>query len=120
MENKKKQILLIFISSIVLGLIASRFIGEIAYKLAKPVIGLGPQASCPECFDGFILVYVFFIVLLFSLFSLLKWKYSLLFLLPLVLFINPPFEFLIMAAILMVIAFVLAQLILFIQKQLKK
>jgi len=118
LKNKKILVLLLFILTITISYFLSKIFGIVSYNILNPISGLGPELSCSECFDGFILSYLFFITLLLSL--VVNKKYLLLFLLPIVLFINPPFGFLIFSVLLIIIAFILAQLILFVYKKLKK
>lgn len=119
MTKEIKQILLFFILSLFLSYFTGRFVGGYVYNLLKPVGGLGPQLKCPACLDGFILSYLFFISLFFS-FIKLKNKFWLLFLLPIIIFINPPFEFLIIAVGLILAGWLLAQGGLLVYGRLKK
>ena len=118
MSKKTKQLIFLFFLSVALAILTSKLIGKTIYDFLKPVSGLGPQMQCPECFDGFILSYLFFVSLFFS-FAMLKKKYLLIFLLPIIIFINPPFEFLIIGAGLIIFGWLLAQGILLIKKKSK-
>ena len=118
MTKETKQILLIFILSLFLSYFTAKFIGNYIYSLLKPVSGFGPQLVCPACLDGFILSYLFFASLFFS-FIKLKNKLWLLFLLPIIIFVNPPFEFLIIAVGIIIAGWLLAQGGLMVYKKLK-
>jgi len=118
MTKETKKIIFMFIMSVVLAILTSKFIGGIVYNILKPISGFGPQMQCPECLDGFILGYLFFISLLLNLIKLGS-KYWLIFLLPMIVFINPPFEFLIIGIGLVIIGWLLAQGVLFIKTKKK-
>ncbi len=121
MSKKTKQIFLIFIIGVILAILSSKLVGKIIYSFLKPVSGLGPQMQCPECFDGFILSYLFFVSLFFNFATFNnKNKYWLIFLFPIIIFINPPFEFLIIGIGLVAAGWLLAQGILLIYKKMKK
>ncbi|MFH1822766.1 MAG: hypothetical protein ABH830_03625 [Patescibacteria group bacterium] len=121
MKNNKKNLILILFVSFILALILSKFVGGLVYVFFKPVTGLGPQLQCPECFDGFIINYLFFISLLVCLFKFNKKnKFWFILFLPIILFINPPFEFLIISLIFIFVAWLLAKIILIIYKMVKK
>jgi len=116
--QKKWWQIILFILAIVLSLIFSKIVGKFSYSIFNPIIGLGPIPTCPECIDGFILSYLFFITLLLN---LIKTKiYWLLFLLPIILLINPPFGFLILGTLLIIIAWLLAQIILLAYQRIRK
>ena len=93
-ENKNHFFVLML--SIFLAFLASSFFGYFSYKIIKPVSGFGPNLICPECLDGFFLGYLFFISFFLGVLSQ-KNRYSFLYLLPIVFFINPPFEFLLLS-----------------------
>lgn len=115
MIQKTKQQLLALLLSIGLAYVASKFVGQIVYAWLKPVSGLGPQPQCPECFDGFILSYLFFVSLIINLFTFEKKNiYWLILLMPLLIYINPPFEFFIISIGLIILGWLLSKGILFI------
>ena len=119
--SKLKQVLFVFFGSIILGIIFSKFLGIVVYKLIKPITGMGPQLQCPECLDGFILSYLFFISIFFQLATFKsKNKFWLLFLIPIVIYINPPFEFLIVGVALVLIGWLAGWLISLLIKKFKK
>ena len=121
MKKETKQISIFFVLSLVLSFLTSRLIGKTVYGFLKPVSGLGPQMQCPECFDGFIISYLFFISLFINFIATSnKIKIWLVFLLPIIIFINPPFEFLITSVCFIIIAWLLAQGILLVYKEFKK
>ena len=113
---RKKKTLILFIASIVLSLLFSKIVGKTIYSLLHPVQGLGPQLPCPECFDGFIFSYLFFISLFF-LFMDLNEKYKIYFLLPIIVFLNPPFELLIIGVGFILLGLSLGKIILLIKKR---
>jgi len=119
MRKETKQVLSIFILSLFLSYFTAKFVGNYIYNLLKPVSGLGPQLECPACLDGFILSYLFLISLFFN-FIRLKNRIWLLFLLPIIIYINPPFEFLIIAVGLIITGWLLAQGGLLVYKKFKK
>ncbi|MDO8669429.1 MAG: hypothetical protein Q7K65_04000 [Candidatus Buchananbacteria bacterium] len=118
LRNKNWLPLLLFFVAIILSYFFRSIFGVMSYNILNPVIGLGPVSTCPECVDGFILSYLFFITLLLNL--VINKKYWLVFLLPIMLFINPPFGFLFFGILLIIIAWLLAQIILFLYKKIKK
>lgn len=117
MGKKTRQIFFVFILSVILSILSSKFVGGVVYNFLKPVSGLGPQMQCLECFDGFILSYLFFVSLFFNFAAFKnKNKYWLIFLLPIIMFINPPFEFLIIGLGLIVAGWLLGRVILWLRK----
>ncbi len=115
---KRKKTLILLIVSVILSLLCSKIVGKIIYSFLRPVRGLGPQPSCPECFDGFILSYLFFISLFF-LFMDLNGKYKIYFLLPIILFLNPPFELLIIGFVFVLSGLLLGKFFLLIAERIK-
>ena len=121
MTKEKKQMLYLFALSIIISIIVGKFVGKVVYSFLKPISGLGPQLQCPECIDGFLISYLFFVSLFFNLLKFKsKNKIWLVLLLPIILFINPPYEFFIIAVCLIVVAWLLAQGGLIIHKRAKK
>lgn len=117
MKKKTKQIFFIFVLIILISLFFDEFVGKFIYFYIMPTGGLGPGGKCPECFDGFILTYLFLISLLFNIIRVDKRYWVLL--LPLVFFLNPPYEFLIISLSLIFLAWILAKGVLVIRKNKK-
>ncbi|MFA6394048.1 MAG: hypothetical protein WCW25_04215 [Patescibacteria group bacterium] len=120
MRNRKK-ITVLLILSLAFSYLTKRIAGDIYYSISKPMGGIGSQLSCPQCLDGFILSYLFFISLSLNMVRADKRKIiNYLFFLPAALLINPPYEGLIFGVALILLGYLLAQGILMVKKRMAR
>ncbi len=120
MQKQIKKITLTFLASLALSLLLAIPVGEFYDNLVKPVRWFWGMEN-PEYLDGFLFSYIIIVVILMMAFLQEKRiKFSLIFSLPvLILFLSPPYEYLIIGAGLIIIGFLLGQLIFFLKSKFK-